>query len=344
MFKYKSLHNAAQMTAAAIPLLLGGISSVYAHGESIRGGGSGSINAVGAAILEEKVIGLRWDARRYETFTDQQLIDFRADGEDVHMHSSEDAYFLSFGFPVNEDMDVNLMLQYNNFKGFKDNGDQNASECFDNNQPVQGDLGTANCISSTAESPGFGDMLITGRYRFFNDGDNQWTSIFGVILPTGKITNKTDINKGTGKSEILGTHNQPGSGAITFQGGVAYSGHLTEGVAIDANALYRFGTQGAKQFRSGNSVQFDVAASFAHHSSIIPVIELNGIFFDQDIENDEIKINSGGDVVYLSPGINFNINDKQGVYINVSYPIYQELSGISNDEKYRWSLGWSTAL
>ncbi|MCF6237138.1 MAG: transporter [Gammaproteobacteria bacterium] len=338
MFKYISLHNAAQMTAAAIPLLLGGISSVYAHGESIRGGGSGSINAVGAAILEEKVIGLRWDARRYETFTDQQLIDFRADGEDVHMHSSEDAYFLSFGFPVNEDMDVNLMLQYNNFKKFKDNGDQFASDCFTATPAVTGDPSTANCISPTAESPGFGDMLITGRYRFFNDGDNQWTSIFGVILPTGKITNKTD------SGEIIGTHNQPGSGAITFQGGVAYSGHLTEGVAIDANALYRFGTQGAKQFRSGNSVQFDVAASFAHHSSIVPVIELNGIFFDQDIENDEIKMNSGGDVVYLSPGINFNINDKQGVYINVSYPVYQELSGISNDEKYRWSMGWSTAL
>ncbi len=344
MSEHSFLYKTALVITAAIPLLLGGTSLVHAHGESIRGGGSGSINSVGAAILEEKVIGLRWDARRYETFTDQQLIDFRDDGEDVHMHSSEDAYFLSFGFPVNEDMDVSLMMQYNNFKGFKDNGDANASECFENTPAVTGNPGTANCISSTAESPGFGDMLVTGRYRFYNDGDNQWTSVFGVILPTGKITNKTDINKGTGKDEIIGTHNQPGSGAIIFQGGLAYSGHLTEGVAIDADAIYRFGTQGAKQFRTGNSWQFDVAASFAHHSSIVPVIELNGIFFEQDIENDEIKTNSGGDVVYLSPGINFNINDKQGVYLNVSYPIYQELTGISNDEKYRWSLGWSTAL
>ncbi len=344
MLKRKLLQRTMLLATAGMPLLMGSMSPVHAHGESIRGGGSGSINTVGAAILEEPVVGVRWDARRYETFTNQQLIDFRADGEDVHMHSSEDAYFLSFGFPVNEDMDINLMFQYNNFKGFKDNGDANASECFD-----PGDTGSptnlsASCISSTAESPGFGDMLVTGRYRFFNDGDSQWTSIFGVILPTGKITNKTDINQGTGKDEILGTHNQPGSGAITFQGGVAFSGHLTETVAIDADVLYRFGTQGAKQFRSGNSWQFDVAASFAHHSSVVPVIELNGIFFDQDIENDEVKKNSGGDVIYLSPGISFKINEKQGVYTNVSYPVYQELSGISNDEKYRWSVGWSTAL
>ena len=326
------------LAATSVSMLMGGVSTAHAHGESIRGGGAGSINAVGATILEEKVIGLRWDARRYETFTDQQLIDFKAQGEDVHMHSSEDAYFLSFGFPVNEDMDINLMLQYNNFKGFKDNGDANANECFDVNANGVAQNLSASCISPTKESPGIGDTLVTGRYRFFNDGDNQWTSIFGVILPTGKITNKTD------GGEIIGTHNQPGSGAITFQGGVAYSGHLTEAIALDADVLYRFGTQGAKQFRSGNSWQFDVAASFAHHSSVVPVLELNGIFFDQDIENDEIKANSGGDVVYLSPGINFKIGDKQGIYTNFSYPVYQELTGISNDEKYRWSLGWSTSL
>jgi len=115
-------------------------------------------------------------------------------------------------------------------------------------------------------------------------------------------------------------------------------------VAIDANVIYRFATEGAKEFRSGNSWQVDVAASFAHHSSIIPVIELNGIFFDQDIESDEVKNNSGGDVIYLSPGISFKINDKQGVYANVSYPIYQELTGISNDEKYRWSMGWGSSF
>ncbi len=340
----KFLHKSLFVVAAGMPLLVGGMSPAFAHGESIRGGGGGSINAVGAAILEEKVVSLRWDARRYETFSDQQLIDFRAQGEDVHMHSSEDAYFLSFGFPVNEDMDISLMLQYNNFKGFKDNGDANASACFSATPAVTGNSGSAQCISSTAESPGIGDMLITSRYRFFNDGDNQWASVFGVILPTGKITNRTDVNKGTGESEIIGTHNQPGSGALTFQGGVAYSGHLTEQIAVDANMIYRVGTQGAKQFRAGNSWQFDVATSFAHHGSIVPVIELNGIFFDQDIENDEIKKNSGGDVVYLSPGINFAINDKQGIYANFSYPVYQELTGISNDEKYRWSMGWSTSL
>jgi len=340
MSNYKSCYKTVILATASLPLLVvATMSSAFAHGESIRGGGSGSINTVGAAILDKKVIGLRWDARRYEVFSDQQLVDFKAQDEDVHMHSSEDAYFLSFGFPVDDDMDINMMFQYNNFKGFKDNGDANANTCFgvDSEGKNATNLDTS-CISPTKESPGFGDMLLTGRYRFFNDGDNQWASVFGVILPTGKITNLTD------GGEIIGTHNQPGSGAIIFQGGLAYSGHITKKIAIDADVIYRFGTQGAKQFRSGNSWQFDVATSFAHHGAIVPVIELNGIFFDQDIENDEIKANSGGDVVYLSPGIGFGIMEKHSIYGNFSYPIYQELTGISNDEKYRWSLGWSTSF
>ena len=312
---------------------------VWAHGESIRGGGSGSINAVGAAILEEPVLGLRWDARRYETFTNQQMVNFKALGEDVHQHESEDAFFLSYGFPVNEDMDLNIMIQYNNFKGFKDNGDDNANACFDPGGTGSATNLSPSCISPTNSSPGFGDTLITGRYRFFNDGDNQWATIAGVILPTGKITNRTD------GGEIIGTHNQPGSGAITFQGGLGYSGHLFgETIAMDADLIFRFGTQGAKQFRSGNSWQFDVATSYQGLGKVIPVIELNGIFFDRDIENDEIKKNSGGDVIYLSPGFGFKINEKQGIYANFSYPIMQELSGISNDEKFRWSFGWATAL
>ncbi len=340
MFSYKSLKPGKvallSLSVVYISLITGSISSAHAHGESIRGSGAGSINTVGASILTDKVISLRWDARRYETFSDQQLVDFKAQGEDVHMHSSEDAYFLSLGFPVTENTDINLMLQYNNFKGFKDNGDETANACFDpGNTGTATNLSTA-CISPTAESPGFGDMLVTGRYRFYNDGDNQWASVFGVILPTGKITNRTDAG------EIIGTHNQPGSGAITFQGGLAYSGHFSEAFAVNADVIYRFGTEGAKQFRSGNSWQFDVATSYGHHSRVVPVVELNGIFFDQDIENDKVKKNSGGDVVYLSPGINFKINQNQSVYANVSYPVYQKLTGISNDEKYRWSLGWSS--
>ena len=327
----KSLVKSVVLAAGGMALLTTQ-AAVFAHGESVRGGGSGSINSVGASITEDVTIGVRWDARRYETFSDQELLDFRAQGEDVHMHSSEDAYFISLGLPVSEDIDMVIMTQYNNFKGFKDNGDGFASECFANNGLIP------ECISETKESPGWGDTLLMGRYRFYNDGTHQWAGVLGLLMPTGKITNKTD------NGEIIGTHNQPGSGAYTVQFGVAYSGHLSEKIAMDGDWIYRVNGPGANNFRGGNSWQADLAFSYDHHSWFTPVVEFNAISFKKDNENNEPKTNSGGDVIYLSPGVNFDFSRSVGAYANFSYPIYQELGGISNDEKYRWSLGLTYAF
>ena len=334
----KFLVKTAVMAAGGLSLILS--QSVFAHGESVRGGGSGSINSVGAAILEDVVIGVRWDARRYSLFSDQEMVEFRRLGEDVHQHSKEDAYFISLGLPVTEDIDFTIMTQYNNFQGFKDNGDGQAAECF----AMPGNASNPLCISETKESPGWGDTLIMGRYRFYNDGTHQWAGVLGLLMPTGKFTNKTDPNRVTGGREILGTHNQPGSGAFTVQTGVAYSGHLTDKIAVDADAILRVNGPGANNFRGGNSWQADVAVSYNHHARITPVIELNGIFFKKDNENNEPKKNSGGDVIYLSPGINVQLAHSVTAYGNYSYPIYQNLGGISNNEDYRFSLGISYAL
>lgn len=332
----KSRSISKQMAIATVfaPLIFClSASSLFAHGESIRGG-VGSINAIGAEILEQRALGIRWDGRRYTTFSDRQMADYKKDGEDVHQHKSEDAFFLSLGFPILKNIDINLQLQYNNFKGFKDNGDDFANNCFANAAPSF----PSSCISPTADSPGVGDMLVTGRYRFYKSEKGQLASLFGVILPTGTITNKTD------NGEIIGTHNQPGYGGVTFQGGLAFTGHVSEDIALDTDLVYRFSTQGAKQFRTGNSLQFDLAVSYGHHHKIIPVLEINAIFFDQDIENDEIKENSGGDVVYVSPGVKINISHVQNVYASYSYPAYQKLGGISNNEKGRFSVGWGVGF
>ncbi len=312
-------------------------SAVMAHGESIRGGGGGSINAVGAQILEQKVIGIRWDARRYDTFTDAEMVQFRRDGEDVHMHESEDAYFLSFGFPVSDDMDISILAQYNNFKGFKDNGDDFASNCFAS-KDLQNDSDSelAKCLSPTKASPGIGDTLVTGRYRFYSSDETQIASIFGIIIPTGTVTNLTD------NGEIIGTHNQPGSGAITFQGGLGYNSHAFGIIDVTADVLVRTSTQGAKRFRTGRSLQADLAFSYTI-GNIVPVIEFNYIKFLKDIENDEVKKNSGGQSLAISPGVSYGVTKDIGVYANYSYVI-NDLGGISNDELYRFSAGVSYAF
>ncbi len=312
--------------------------AVFAHGESIRGDGSGgAINAIGAEILEKKVISFRTDGRRYETFTDQQMVDFKLiDQEDVHMHSEENAYFLSLGFPVSDDMDINIVAQYNNFMGFKDNGDAEATRCF---EALTSHTDPTKCISTTESSPGIGDTLVTGRYRFYSSDKHQIASIFGIIIPTGTVTNVTD----TGTNEIIGTHNQPGSGAVTFQGGLGYSGHMMNNkIGITADVIARAPTQGAKQFQAGRSIQADIAFSYTI-GKFVPVIELNYINALNDIEVYVVKKNSGGSSLALSPGFSYGITDSIGVFGNYSF-LKNNLRGISNNEKYRFSGGIAYAF
>lgn len=315
---------------------MGIAAEAFAHGESIRGGGAGSINTIGAEIRTNPSVGVRSDQRNYEQFSDQQMLEFRNRGEDVHMHSREDAAFLSLGFPVNKDMDLTILAQYNRFKGFVDNGDEYATACFglNNGVPTQ-NAQNPDCLSRTTTSQGLGDTLVLGRYRFYSQNDHQIAAVFGAILPTGTI------NRRTNNGDIIGTHNQPGSGAITMQGGLAYTADLTDQIALDADIIARVSTLGAKQFRSGRSIQADAAISYNHHGFLVPVLEMNAIANESDIENDEVKKNSGGNVVYLSPGITTHLKDKGSVYASVMYPVYQKLGGISNDEKWRFSLGWA---
>lgn len=331
-----------RVTHGALGVFLAGLgmagisAEAFAHGESIRGGGAGSINTIGAQIRTNPGIGVRWDQRNYEQFSDQQMLGFRNEGEDVHMHSKENAVFLSFGFPINNDIDITILTQWNQFKGFVDNGDEYATACFrlnNNGLPTQ-NAQNPNCLSRTTTSQGLGDTLVLGRYRFYDQNDHQLAAVFGAILPTGTTRRRTN------NGDIIGTHNQPGSGAITMQGGLAYTANLTSEVALDADIIARFPTLGAKQFRSGRSIQADAAISYNHDGFLVPVLEVNAISNESDIENDEVKKNSGGTVVYLSPGITMHLKDKGSVYASVMYPVYQKLGGISNDEKWRFSLGW----
>lgn len=321
-------------------LLAIGSGAAFSHGESIRGGGGGgAINAVGAEIIDKTIVSFRFDGRRYSTFSDQEMVDFKInDNEDVHMHSAEDGYFFSLGFPISDDMDINILAQFNNFTGFKDNGDDFASKCF---APIIAGTDTTtnpkNCISPTNASPGIGDTLVTGRYRFFSSDKHQIASIFGVVIPTGTVTNLTD------NGEIIGTHNQPGSGAITFQGGLGYSGHMMNNtVGITADIIARAPTQGAKQFQTGRSFQADIAFSYTI-GKFTPVIELNYIKFLKDLEAYEVKKNSGGQSLALSPGVSYSVSDDIGIFANYSF-LYNDLGGISNPENFRFSSGIAYAF
>ncbi|MBI4511711.1 MAG: HAMP domain-containing histidine kinase [Deltaproteobacteria bacterium] len=77
---------------------------------------------------------------------------------------------------------------------------------------------------------------------------------------------------------------------------------LHAGFELSADAIVHVRTEGATNFQAGNMLQADVGAS---HSlgRVAPVLELNGLLSERDIEEEEILENSGLVTLYVSPGV-----------------------------------------
>lgn len=296
----------------------------FGHGESIGGVGGAGVNTVGAVIAERPTVGLRYQSRSYDQFSDAQLLAFQAQGQDVHQHSGEHTAFLGGSFPLGRDTDLTLQLPLVRFVGFKDNSNDYAL--------------TNQTISTTDVSQGVGDLLALLRQRIWQHDEQHVALIAGIKAPTGAT------NRLTNEGEPVGTHNQPGSGSWDAQAGVAYSGHWRDILAISADFLLRYNTTGARTFRSGNSVQTDLAILYMPHRDFSPVVEFNAILQERDTENGGTKLNSGVRSLFLAPGFRWRITPTTTVFGAVAVPLIQELPGIQNDERFRVTLGLGTSF
>lgn len=323
----RALHRLASMgglllTAVVAATLWSG--HVRAHGESVRGVGGVGINTTGGEIVRGFGLSARYDLRQYSLFTDRELMEWQRLGENVHQHAREQTLLLGFSAAWGERWDLTFLLQANRFTNFTDNGDGYA---------------LANrTLSRTDVSQGLGDMLMVGRVRLVAWKDHHLAAIGGVKLPTGNVRQLTN------HGEVVGTHNQPGSGSVDFQLGLAYTAHLADRIGITADAIARINTQGAGQFRSGNSIQADLAIGYRPHAVFVPSIELNAIFQQQDIERDEVKRNSGIMSVFVTPAVRVRLGRRHTLSAGFSYPLWQKFRGISNDEMFRVSVGYGIAL
>lgn len=299
-------------------------SPAFGHGESIGGVGGAGINTISAVIAERPTVGLRYQLRSYEQFSDAQLLAFQAQGQDVHQHSKEHTAFLGGTFPLTRDTDLTLQLPLVRFVGFKDNSNDYAL--------------TNQTISTTDVSQGVGDLLTLLRRRIWLHDEQHLSLIAGIKAPTGATNRLTD------EGELVGTHNQPGSGSWDAQAGVAYSGHWRDILAISANFLVRYNTIGARTFRSGNSIQTDLAILYMPHRDFSPVVEFNAILQERDTENGGTKLNSGVRSLFLAPGFRWRITPTTTVFGAAAVPLVQELPGIQNKERFRVTIGVGTSF
>ncbi len=305
---------------AVFGVLAGGTRPAFGHGESVRGVGGVGVNTIGGEVAEGVAVSLRYDLRSYGLFTEQELLAFQRQGENVHQHAREHTALLGVTVPLAPRWDLSVLLQANRFEDFLDNGDRYAL--------------ANNALSRTDVSQGLGDLLLFGRYQLLHVGEHHLAALLGLKLPTG------DIRQRTNQGDLVGTHNQPGSGSADFQFGAAYSGRFLGRLLVSADVLARVNTEGAGSFRSGNSLQADVAFGVSLGRFLVPSVELNAFFQERDIEQDAVKTNSGVSSLFITPGVRLAFG-AHSFFVAGSLPLWQSFQGVSNNEQFRVSAGYA---
>jgi hypothetical protein len=154
---------------------------------------------------------------------------------------------------------------------------------------------------------------------------------------------------------------QPGSGSTDPMAGFAFSKPI-RGVSLDADVLASFATDGTEDTNLGTRVNYDAAVSFrlgrepasehthehgsSEHSHFVVdgVLEANGDWRDQQMIAGVKDANSGGNLVYLSPGLRTGMEDRWSVSASVGIPVLQHWNGLQHDTSVRVLVGLGVAF
>jgi Putative MetA-pathway of phenol degradation len=191
---------------------------------------------------------------------------------------------------------------------------------------------------------GPGDVTILGKHRFFTHnfkgGTSRFSAIAGLELPTGDDDAEDSLG-------LLPKGLQLGSGSVDVIAGATYTLQTLD-YEFDMDLRYIFNNE-ANNFEFGNVFKYNLGYQKRIWPSILPdkgvysqwnaVLELNGVYEKKSELGGTAVASSGGNTVYLSPGIQFV--SKRAVYeFSFLYPIIQELNGSQLETDYSLALSF----
>jgi hypothetical protein len=327
---------AALMTLASSP------AAAHHPSGSSSTSGSGPIATISATTLEK---GYAVAGVVVEFINLDQLSLDQMHGH-PHPHSLDGIYSTSlvFAYGITNDLTLSLRLPFIRRTNILDAHDPH-------------DLG---------DSAGVGDLSVLTQYRFLNNRPSQMEAalLLGAKLPTGD----TSVDSAAG--ERFEAEFQPGSGSVDYMLGLAFTKRFGAW-SFDTNVLYQFTNEGVQDTNLGDRFLYNAAVSYRvygfnghsgrmnaglpvpmyhggpkarrhHHEEPLPwrgpaldlVLELNGEWHEHQRVGGVKDIHSGGNSVYLSPGVRLSV-DKWSGFVSLGLPIVTDLNGIQPEPEWR---------
>ena len=289
-------------------------------------GQTGPITTIAAptSLKNKWVFEMQTEFLKFDEFSDDELRKFAESDEDIHSVRSLLNASLGIGYGITDNFDLSVKIPYIIRSNIKESHHDEPEEIYRH-----------------GDAKGIGDLSIIGRYRFvrLQNMDFESTLLFGMKVPTGTTTDK-DISGERFEAEF-----QPGSGSWDLMGGFAFTKRFAN-LSLDANILYNVVTEGMQNTDLGDAFNYNVALS--HHTFEKPIswdliVEINGIWREKQEIDGRKDNNSGGNIIFLSPGVRFSWHQLTA-FFSIGVPVIQNMNGIQNDTDIRLAVGISVAF
>ncbi len=277
-------------------------------------------------------IGIRSEYIKSDGYLDNELEHLREADAEGDLHSTEALWTNSVGlaYGVTDDFTVGLRIPFIYRTGIREPGHHDDHDDHGHTE-----------IEDIGDVEGIGDTTLYGQYRFFNQNDFHASVILGVKMPTGKTSRRSADG-----TELLETEFQPGSGSWDGIFGLAFTQQVNA-FSFDSSLLYNVSTEGAQDTDLGDVFSYNFAASYAlignNSMSLMQqsdfgvdvVMEINGEWRDYEEVRGVKDSNSGGNIVYFSPGLRFKAKNMVNAGISFGVPFIQDTNGHQTEPDYR---------
>ena len=181
--------------------------------------------------------------------------------------------------------------------------------------------------AETGSTQGLGDaelLALIGVARTSGEHPVTLGLVLGLAAPTGS----NDLLDGNGVRRD--EHLQPGSGAWSFTGGLNFGASLL-GSIVETGVLARANGEGP-HYRYGNALLWNAGLTSPSWGACRGVAQLNARWAAHDLEEDgAAAANTGGMVLYATPGFRWQSGLGVGVEGLVQIPVFQSLEGVQRE-------------
>lgn len=194
---------------------------------------------------------------------------------------------------------------------------------------------------SSSKTSNIGDARILGRYQGFTEEQNVGLQ-FGLKLPTGSF--QDTFRNGPQAGEALDRGLQAGSGSTDLMLGVFHFGTLDKNWDYFAQGMAQQALNQRDGYKTGTSVNINVGLRYMADEDLIPQLQINAKAGKRDSGINADSDNSGGTLVYLSPGLTVGIGKNMKLFGFLQLPLYQKVNGLQLTPRYTFSLGIRSSI